>query len=91
MERIERLLTMRFDALDSRVDDLTVQVRETNGRLRAAEGAIADAKPRMVTLEREMGELRKGENRRISIWDVWIVLGSIASTVGVMKFFGALR
>lgn len=91
---LKELLTQRFDALDARVDALTDQVRETNGKLRMAEAAIADFRPRVSTLEREMGSVRleaTGENRAIKAWHVLYGLACIGGTVGVLRFFGLLQ
>lgn len=40
-ETLAALMTQRFDQMDERVDALTTQVKETNGRLRTAEKDIA--------------------------------------------------
>ena len=93
LELLRQLITQRFDALDRRVDALTVQVRETNGRLRIAEGAISDFRPRVGTLEREMGDVRDqaiGENRQIKAWHIYYGVACIGLTVAVLKFFGRL-
>lgn len=58
-QALERLITQRFDGMDARVDRLTIQVTETNGRLRGAERDIANIQPRLGTVEREMGEVRE--------------------------------
>jgi predicted nucleic acid-binding Zn-ribbon protein len=90
---LKELITQRFDSVDERIDALTSQVRETNGRLRMAESAIADFRPRVRTLEREVGEVRadsSGENRAIKAWHVFYGLACIAMTVAVLKFFGRL-
>ncbi len=90
---LKELITQRFDGLDRRVDALTVQVRETNGRLRIAESAISDFRPRVNTLEREMGEVRDqaiGENRAIKAWHIYYGVACIGLTVAVLKFFGKL-
>lgn len=41
IEGIKNLITQRFDGMDSRVDELTTQVKLTNGRLQTAERNIA--------------------------------------------------
>lgn len=90
---IVELLNRRFDSIDVRLDDLTEQVRETNGRLRTAEGHIANFHPRVRTLEREMSEVRKsptGENRRIRVWDVGMVALGISAAMAFLKLIGKL-
>ena len=90
---LRELITQRFDGLDHRVDALTEQVRETNGRVRDAEWAIADFTPRVKTLEREMGDVRdqtSGENRAIKAWHIYYGVACIGLTVAVLKFLGRL-
>ena len=90
---LKELITQRFDDLDRRVDALTAQVRETNGRLRLAESAIANFQPRVGALEREMGEVREqsmGENRQIKAWHIYYGVACIGLTVAVLKFLGRL-
>ena len=55
---LKELMLQRFDSIDSRLDALTSEVKETNGRLRTEETLMADVRPRVVTLEREMGEVK---------------------------------
>jgi hypothetical protein len=57
---LKELMVVRFDNLSREVLETQRLQRETNGRLRQAEGAVADFKPRVATLEREVGDLREG-------------------------------
>lgn len=95
MEMIIELLNRRFDAVDVRLDDLTDQVRVTNGRVRASEGHIQNLQPRVGGLEREMGSVRKsmvetGENRRIRAWDVGLVVTGVGVALAFLKLIGKL-
>lgn len=56
---LKELMLQRFDGTDERLDFLTQQVMQTNGRLRTAEGSIADSRPRIQTLERDMRDVRR--------------------------------
>lgn len=57
---LKELMVIRLEGLLREVMETQRLQRETNGRLRMAEGAVADFKPRVNTLEREMGEVRAG-------------------------------
>lgn len=59
VEQLRELINVRFDAVDQRLDGLTEQVRTTNGRLRSAEGHIADHRPRLLAVEREIKRFYK--------------------------------
>lgn len=95
---LKELLTQRFDGTDERLDALTAQVRETNGRLRSAETTIADMRPRLVTVEREIGDVRKsrraapesGEHRRIRVWDVGMVALGVSVAIAFFRLIGKL-
>lgn len=105
-EALKELITQRFNATDARLDGLTVQVKETNGRLRGAETNIANMQPRLGALEREMGEVREsiqadrrddrdaagsGEERPLRFWHVGAGIGIVIATIAVLKFFGRLQ
>lgn len=102
MEMIVELLNRRFDNIDVRLDDLTEQVRQTNGRVRNGEQALASLQPRVTGLDREMRDVKSdvktlkqikeegGENRRIRAWDVWVVTGTIIALLGFLKMIGKL-
>jgi len=90
---LKELLTQRFDGTDERLDALTAQVKETNGRVRTEEAATADFRPRIRTLEREMAELRKpeaGDRRGIRVWDVSVFVATVGLTITVLKLLGKL-
>jgi hypothetical protein len=63
LSSLERLMTQRFDGLDSRVEDLARKVETTNGRVRQQEIEAAVQRAQIETLQRETGELRKGRWR----------------------------
>lgn len=95
---LKELLTQRFDGTDMRLEALTDQGLEMGHRLRVAEDAISDFRPRVAHMEREVKDLRRdmrtdasGENKTIRAWHVAAVLAVIAVTVTVLEFFGMLR
>jgi hypothetical protein len=102
MEVIVDLINRRFDAVDVRLDGLTEQVRETNGRVRKSENDISGLQPRVQTLGHEMRDakvnisalqLRKeetGENRRIRAWDVGLVVTGVGVALAFLKLLGKL-
>jgi predicted nucleic acid-binding Zn-ribbon protein len=102
MEMIVELLNRRFDAVDVRLDDLTDQVRETNGRVRKGEHELAGLHPRVETLRHEMRDAKvgieslkrvkeeTGDNRRIRVWDVALVALGVSVALGLLKLLGKL-
>ena len=92
IESLKELMVVKFDNLFREVLETQRLQRETNGRLRTVEGDIANVKPRVSTLEREMGEVREtgGENRSIKAWHIYYGIACVALTVAVLKFFGRL-
>lgn len=98
VDSLKELIEQRFDGLDLRIDSLTEQVKETNGRVRSHESKLSDHTPRLAAAERDIKRLHApksepndGENRRLTKWDALLVLGAIAATVGVMSFLGLLK
>ena len=88
---LKELMTQRFDSVDQRLDALTAQVRETNGRVRIEETATADFRPRLRTLETEVIALRvpeHGDRRGIRVWDVSLVLTALALGWALLKALG---
>lgn len=89
-EKFEGVYT-RLDGIDGQIGGLTDQVKTTNGRVREHDRAIANIGPRLEATERDLKrsvlikEL-SGENRGITQRDVLIVLGTIASFYGALKF-----
>lgn len=85
MEKFEGV-HQRFNGTDERLDALTEQVTQTNGRLRTAESAIAESRPRINTLEREMGDVRRivsamGEEVKSGLQWVRDQIGTLAATI----------
>ncbi len=83
---LKELIMQRFDGTDSRLDALTEQVTQTNGRLRTAEASIADSRPRINTLERDMGDIRRivqamGEEVKSGLQWVRDQIGTLAATI----------
>jgi len=77
------LMTQRFDQMDERVDGLTVQVKETNGRLRHAETAIA------ILEDARKGAGGTGPDGVVAIPKKYIALG-VAAGAGVVEILRAL-
>lgn len=102
MEMIVELINRRFDGVDVRLDDLTEQVRETNGRVRKGESELAGLHPRVETLRHEMRDAKAsieslkrpkeetGENRRIRAWDVGLVVTGVGVALAFLKLLGKL-
>jgi len=97
MDGLKELILQRFDGVDARLDALTAQVKETNGRLRQAETSIADFRPRVGALEREMGEVRDvadshgaGENRGLRVWDVTVFVAGAGVLAAALKLLRLL-
>jgi len=70
MERIETTLERRisdgqqetgrrFDEVDRRLDDLTIQVRLTNGNVRNHGESLANHQPRLLATERDIREIKR--------------------------------
>ena len=96
---LKELIEQRFDNLDLRIDGLTEQVKETNGRVRSHESTLSNHAPRLSAAERdikrmhtpEKAESNAGENRRLTKWDALLVLGAITSTIAVLRLLGMLQ
>lgn len=97
VEALKELIEMRFDNVDRRLDGLTDQVAQTNGRVRNHEAQIPAINERLLAAERDIKHAREpkadddGENRRLTKWDALLVLGSIAATVTVIKLIGLIK
>lgn len=108
LQALRDLITQRFDHADDlrrqhsaeiarRLDDLTLQVRETNGRVRAHDAALARMDPEIDMLKREVKELldrpeEDGESayRERTRWIVWAAGGGAGVVMGLLKLLGKL-
>ena len=93
----EKRVDERFDDVAERVDGLTTQVKETNGRLRKAESTLADHGPRLDTARRDLDDLRRdaredapqqGDSRGITQRDVTLVLSTLGIAWAAVKVVG---
>lgn len=99
VDALKELILQRFDGLDARIDGLTDQVKETNGRVRAHESTLSNYSPRLLAAERDIKRLHPagraepdtGENRRLTKWDALLVLGAIVATVATLRLLGMLQ
>ncbi len=102
MQVVIDLLNRRFDAMDVRLDDIYTEARKTNGRVNELEKAVSGIHPRVNHLGIEMRDAKadirglkqtkeeNGENRRIRMWDVWVVAGTILALLGFLKMIGKI-
>lgn len=93
MEQLRDMITARFDALDARIEDLTIQVKETNGRVRKGEMSEISHAARLDSIEVAVSELRRlqtGNWRLLRGRLVEFVL-VISGTVAVLQFLGLLH
>lgn len=101
---LRELMTTQFELLRDDVGEVKTLQRETNGRLRAVEHDVAGMKPRVLTLEREMGEARRakraavptaasdtGQERVVRAWHVAAAIAIIVGTIAVVEFIRVLR
>jgi hypothetical protein len=80
-ETLAALLQANHVDMSRRIDALTAQVRETNGRLRAAESKIAVLEDRPRLLERPALSSHVGSDLDMSLkkMSAWIAGGLVAS------------
>jgi len=92
--------------LEKRIDALTDQLRELNGKVYHHALALSKGGERMdglrddiARIDRRIYERRKedkqdpadtGEKRRLTMWDVYVFLSAVAASVAVLKLFGRL-
>jgi hypothetical protein len=96
---LEKRVDERFDDVAERVDGLTVQVRETNGRVREHERVLPGHGARILAAERDVKRLADarqvksdaGENRKLTKWDALLVMGAVGVTVATLKLIGLLK
>ena len=58
LDATDRSHSDRFDAIDNRLDELTEQVRETNGKVRNHDVHIAGCRPIMAILQEQMRDYK---------------------------------
>jgi hypothetical protein len=84
-----------FERTDRVLSSIDARVATQNGNVARNAQAIAVQANRLEAHDREFRDIKAGlkqtgDQRRIALWDVYLVLGTIAAVVGVLKFFGRL-
>ncbi|MCR4375670.1 MAG: hypothetical protein NUW22_12555 [Acidobacteria bacterium] len=93
----DELHSLRSEEVTRRLDDLTVQVRETNGRVRQHEATLNGHAPRLAAVERDVSDVKSEvkAGRRTLFSDlktiVLVAIALVTSTVAVLGFFGKLQ
>ncbi len=101
-DTFESSVSNRFDSVDNRLSDLTLQVRETNGQVRKHDAHIAGCSPMIDRLKEELlvvkaeeqikeSDVKTGENRRITVWDVLILVSTVGITYAALKELGHIK
>ena len=87
-----------FRVMGSQLQGLTGEVRQINGKLQTAITAIAEHDVRLrqattdVLASRErIHGLANLIQKRVSVREIWLVLGTIAAVVGVIEFASKLH
>lgn len=93
----EKRVDERFDDVAKRIDGLTVQVTETNGRVRSHESTLANHTPRLLAAERDVKDIKhearnntkpRGDDRGITQRDVTLVLSTLGIAWAAVKVVG---
>lgn len=90
-----------MDALGTRIDALTDQVRITNGRVLALERMAERESQKVLNLEREVFQKRSrgpavgrpvdGDAKPLTRWDLTVAVAVIGAVLAVLAFIGKVK
>ena len=100
IEGLSKLVAHGFESLNVRVDGLTEQVRQTNGRVGGLEVRAATGEQKTVNLEREVFSRRRvvaspevsnnGDSTPITRRDLQVAVFAIAALFAAIRWLPAL-
>jgi len=83
----------RLDKVNGQLFDHAIKIGQGGERMNGFREDIARIDRRLYDRRKEDKEEKPeptGERRKLTMWDLYVVLGAVAATVVVLKFFGRL-
>lgn len=99
MSETNRPIEKRLDGVNARLDKVNGQIFDHAIQLGQGGERMDGFKDDIARIDRRLYDRRKddkddptgtGERRRLTMWDFYLILGAVVSTVAVLKFFGRL-